>query len=313
MSSITEKNIARFCRQLLDQFRAGNIGFVDVGSGGELKAPWKLLPRERLTTFDFEPTHSGNGEYPLCISDKGGNAPFHVARDPRASSLRQPLLDFIERFGLDSMLTKETITVACVSLDDYFSDRYASVDAMDINVEGHDFQVLQGASKLLAEGAVKLLKVEFELAPVYEGQGYFSDIDAFLRARGFRLAHIQVEHARPAKVRHLYHEGESIWGKALYAPVQVDLSTCPATSHGAEDRIAARQRLASAIALYIAAKLPGYAYDVIEHGESTGVLSASEGQEIRRQLESVFRWAKLEVGLRQLSGLAHSALAHVFR
>jgi hypothetical protein len=40
-----------------DTLGGGNIGFVDVGSGGYLQAPWMLLPTERLTALDFEPTH----------------------------------------------------------------------------------------------------------------------------------------------------------------------------------------------------------------------------------------------------------------
>lgn len=311
--SITDSNITRFCRYVLKQFGGRDIGFVDIGSGGDLKAPWNLLPKERLATFNFEPTHSDGRELPLCISDKTGAAPFYLAKDQRASSLHKPLADFIDRFGFDSMLTKETITVGCVSLDDHFAGRYESVDAMDINVEGHDFQVLQGANKLLTAGAVKLLKVEFELIPVYEGQGYFSDIDAFLRARQFRLANIQIEHVRPAKVRHMYHEGESIWGKALYTPTRAGLTMRLGRRHESEDRIAIRRELASAVALYIAARLPGCAYDVIEYAESTGVMTVSEGRDLQRQIDSAFCWAKLEAGLSRVRGLASSTLASVLR
>lgn len=145
MLHITDRRIKKFCSLLLKQGNeAGNIGFVDVGSGGELKKPWSLLPAGAVTTFDFEPTVGGDA-LPLCVSNKIGDAPFFVAFDERASSFHKPLADFVDRYAFDSMLTKKEITVECTTLDEYFSGRYELIDAIDINVEGHDFQVLQGA------------------------------------------------------------------------------------------------------------------------------------------------------------------------
>lgn len=304
MALITRNRITRFCRDILDALGGGNIGFADIGSGGDLKEPWALLPAERLTAFDFEPTHFNGQQRPLCISDRTGLAPFYVAHDERASSLHKPLADFIDRFRFNGMLTKETITVDCLSLDDYFTGRYALVDALDINVEGHDFQVLQGAHKLLVAGAVKLLKVEFELVPAYEGQGYFSDIDAFLRARNFTLANIQVEDARPAKVRHLFAKGESIWGKALYVPTQDYMKTRLDYIRKTGGREAARKEVASAVVLYAASRLVGHVYDAIEHAEAAAVITGFEGQQVRGQINHAFRWAKFEAGLIRLGELA---------
>lgn len=306
MHSITDKRIRDICSYLLGQDGGGNIGFIDVGSGGNLKAPWSLLPPERLSTFNFEPTDSDVGSLPLCISNRTGTAPFFVAHDERASSFHKPLKDFVDRYGFNSMLTKKTTTVACTSLDEHFAGRYELPDAIDINVEGHDYQVLQGASNLLAAGAIKLLKVEFELTAVYEGQGYFSDIDAFLRARDFRLAHIQVDDVSPVNLRHLFHSGESIWGKALYAPTQARLAKRLSGILNAENIGAARREAASAIALYTAAKLPGYAYDVIGLTEITAIYPAVEAQQLRARVVRAFQWAKQEHRLHRLLGLAWS-------
>jgi FkbM family methyltransferase len=304
---ITDRRIEDFCRFLLEQDRSGgNIGFVDVGSGGDLKEPWSLLPAELLTTFDFEPTNAEGESLPLCISNKVGKAQFHVAHDERASSFQKPLADFVERYALDNMLAKTEITVACTSLDEHFSGRYELIDAVDINVEGHDFQVLQGADNLLAAGAIKLLKIEFELIPVYEGQGYFADIDTYLRARNFRLADIQIGRERPAKVRHVFHSGEPMWGKALYAPTQEHLMKRLSHLHSADNVGVARKEMAAAIALYTATKLPGYVYDVLGVAEMASIISASEATQLRARIVNVFRWAKLEEGLRRLGGLGSS-------
>lgn len=319
MPSITANRITRFCRETLDGLGGGDIGFVDVGSGGELKAPWSLLPPERLCSFDFEPTRGGAEKLPLCISDKAGTAPFFVAHDERASSLHQPLAEFVERYGFKAMLTQRTITVQCTSLDEHFAGRYGVVDAADINVEGHDFQVLQGAGRLLETGAVKLLKVEFELAPAYEGQGYFSDIDALLRARGFRLADIEIERALPVTARHLYHHGEPLWGKALYAPARRQLGKRWALLHNGggwgsgRESGSARGDLAKAVALYTAARLPGYAHDAIGEAEEAKVLAAAEAGDLRARLVTVFQWARREQGWNRIRMLISSIAGSIAR
>ena len=151
--SITNRRIKNFCYFLLDKNnKAEKIGFVDIGSGGNLKEPWALIPSEKIIKFDFEPTGTKEG-MPLCVSNKSGRNEFFVAFDERGSSFHQPYNDFIGRYGFEEMRVKKVISVECTTLDEYFSGRYQLIDAMDINVEGHDFQVLQGASKLLDIGA----------------------------------------------------------------------------------------------------------------------------------------------------------------
>lgn len=310
MLHITDKRIKEFCRSILGQDSGGSkIGFVDVGSGGELKEPWALLPAEHLSTFDFEPTNTNGEILPLCVSNRTGKAVFFVAHDERASSFHKPLAGFVDRYALDSMLTKKEITVECTTLDEYFYDRYELIDAVDINVEGHDFHVLQGADKLLAVGVIKLLKIEFELIPVYEGQGYFTDIDIYLRARNFRLADIQIGRDRPEKVRNVFHIGEPLWGKALYAPTRDHLDSRLADLHDAGNTSIARKEIASAIALYTSAKLPGYVYDVIEAAEAAGIFSLAEASQLRTRIKHVFRWAKPEEGLRRIEELIGALMA----
>lgn len=304
MLQVTESRIRNFCRTVLEQGgEARNIGFVDVGSGGDLKEPWALLPAERVSTFDFEPTRGGNGGLPLCVSDRSGEASFFVAHDERASSFHKPLPEFVARYALGGMLTKKTVTVERVSLDEYFSGRYEQVDAIDINVEGHDLQVLQGATGLLAAGAVKLLKVEFELISVYEGQGYFADIDTFMRAKDFRLAWIEIENGRPSGVTTTFSQGEPLWGKALYAPTIGCCTSRFQRIQAAGDAAGARKEMAAAISLYMAARLPGYVCDVIVIAEKVGLIDSLEASQLRLRLADTLRWAKMEEGLRRVKRL----------
>ena len=122
MLNITVRRKQRVCLDLLNTTRAV-IGLADVGAGGPLKRPWRLLPASHLSKFDFEPAGDGAAT-PLCVSNRIGRAEFFVARDERGSSFHRPLSAFAQRFGLSSHLTARTIEVECTTLDHYFDGRF---------------------------------------------------------------------------------------------------------------------------------------------------------------------------------------------
>jgi FkbM family methyltransferase len=304
LSTVTRRR-RRLCAELLAATDAV-IGFADVGSGGALKRPWSVLPASRVRKFDFEPTQTPAEELPVCVSNREGEANFHIACDERASSFHKALPQFAERYGMQSLYQTRTVTVRCVTLDRYFVDRYHTADALDVNVEGHDLQVLEGGRHLLEHGSVKLLKVEFELAAVWEGQGWLSDIDPLLRRQRYELADIDIAFARPSSVQHCFHRGEPLWGKALYVPSIARWSAMLEVA-GPDPR-AVLQAAAKGIALYVAADIPGRAVDVLElcpQGSKFGTLDVDA---LRARITAVYRWGKLEHGFRELSNLAARAL-----
>lgn len=302
MLEVTARRKQRLCSELLAQTDAV-VGLADVGSGGPLKRPWKLLPARHLRKFDFEPTR-GNGALPLCVSNRSGRAQFFVARDERGSSFHKPLPAFAERFGQWSHLPARTIEVECTTLDSHFAGRYDEVDALDINVEGHDYQVLQGGRDLLHAGVVKLLKIEFELAAVWEGQGWLSDIDPQLRSQGYLLAGIDIERARPLSVQRYFHPGEPLWGKAVYVPGPERWSALLQRLRDA----ALEQTVAKAVALYVAADLLGQAFDILDLGARAGSLTRLQPSRIKQRIAAAYRWARLEHGARECLRLAGRAV-----
>jgi FkbM family methyltransferase len=305
MFDITNRRKARLMAGLFARVGA-IVGFADVGSGGPLKRPWSMLPAAQLRKFEFEPTDGATGGVPLCISNLSGRSAFHVARDERASSFHQAMPAFVERFDMPSLLTARTIEVECTTLDSFFAGRYVDVDAMDVNVEGHDLQALQGAESLLREGFVKLLKIEFETAQVWEGQGWLSDIDPLMRSHGYLLADIEFDFVRPANARGLYHRGEPVWGKAIYVPgarrwseVAESLRASPA---------ALEETLARGIALYLAADMPGHALDVLDLGVGMNTFTRVDPTALRAEIAAAYRWAKVEYGVDQVFALVRRAL-----
>ena len=281
---------------MLDRLGA-SIGFADVGAGGALKDPWQYLPEQHLTKFNFEPT-GDDGGLPVCVSDKSGVVDFHIAKDERASSLHEACATFVERFGLPDTFSARTIQVSCTTLDEYFAGRHDAVDAIDINAEGHDYQVLRGGTALLSDGFVKLIKVEFELTAVWHGQGWFGDIDTLLRDKNFELANIEIGFRRPAKVSHIYHKGEPMWGKAYYVPSIAHWKALMARA----DSAAAEMHAIKAVALTTAADLPGRAYDALD--AAAPALKRFDAAEIKREIAGVFDWARVENGIESFKRLA---------
>lgn len=303
--TITARRKRQFCQALLSTC-ANPVGLADVGSGGSLKSPWKFLAGTHLRTFGFEPTEGRSDSPPLCISDRSGTADFHVAKDERASSLLRPNPVFVNRFALDSLNTEKIIRVACTTLDEYFSGRYRDIDAVDVNVEGHDLQVLHGGASLLVSGGVKLLKVEFELAEAWIGQGWFGEIDQLLRSWGYDLVGIDFESTRPVNSRHLYYPGEPVWGKALYVP---SARLWDARIRAANDRM--RDEVFKAVALYVAADTVGRAFDLLDLAASSDVLSATEREAVKEDVAQVYRWARIEKGVGMLGRLAEALLRRI--
>ena len=294
--SITSSRIRAFCENILNNSPC-EIGFVDVGSGGALKTPWNFLPDSALKKINFEPTQENSGNSFICISNDCLNKNFNVANDERSSSLHIPSPLFVERFGMHEMLTNRTINVQCITLDKYLAENYKAVDAVDINVEGHDYQVLQGANTLLTDGFVKLLKVEFELAQAWVGQGWFGDIELLMRKYEFDLVDISIDFARPVGVKNIHLRGEPVWGKAYFMPslnlLKKNINLLP------------REDVRSAgfkyIALAISAGQPRRALDILS---ISGIpYSTEEMEKIKVDILNVYKYSRFDAGVNLLCKL----------
>lgn len=283
------------------------IGFIDAGSGGELKAPWKYLPSDCVNSIEFEPTVLTDSDLPLCISNRSRHETFFVAQDERSSSLHEPSPYFVERFGFQSMNAIREIDVKCTTLDEQMKGQFEKVDAIDLNLEGHDFQALQGASKLLQSGFVKLIKIEFELTEVWKGQGWFSDIDPFLRKNQYRLVSIEIESTPPAHVRHIHHKGEPLWGKGYYVPGP-DLWEKWFARHAISNNRFMEDQVIKAVSLFVAADLLAQAFDVLDLANTSLGTDKICASEVKHDIDRVFRWTRIDAGLYQLIRLTRGVL-----
>jgi FkbM family methyltransferase len=156
---------------------------------------------------------------PLALSNSIGESTLYVTYDPMCSSLYPPNEPFMERFnnlatlaGLDFTIDLETTTLDAFCQEEGIE----TIDFLQIDVQGADLKVLQGASQIL--DSVLAIQVEVEFSPLYLNQPLFADVDQFLRLRDFSLFDLTMARRLRTRspVRSIQHPGQLLWGDAYY-------------------------------------------------------------------------------------------------
>ena len=110
--------------------------------------------------------------------------------DGASSSVYKSTETYRNRFP-DSRETGETLSMTTRSLPDILNGHGVDVTRaarpmLVVDVQGHELAVLQGLGEGLRQFAQ--CKCEVSRIPMYDGGARFEDIDAHMRAHGFRLA-----------------------------------------------------------------------------------------------------------------------------
>ena len=186
-----------------------------LGSGLD----WKCIGFEpqdhrRLDRIEAEPdtrlimlgAFIGDGEHHTFrkVTDSGSSSLLKLNEDFNApyehiSELRVVSEEEVETRRLDDMLSGEPI-----------------IDFLKFDIQGFELRALSGAHETLSRTHV--IHIETFFAPMYEGQGYFSDIDVLLRGKGFDFLDFStLARYRYVSVPHASNRGERlIWADAVY-------------------------------------------------------------------------------------------------
>jgi hypothetical protein len=126
------------------------------------------------------------------------------------------------------------VQVEVVCLDEWLqTSGHGLIDAMKMDVQGAELDILKGASRAL--DSVRMLMAEVHLNKMYDGAALFGEVDGFLREHDFELwrfpvvAHYTDEPDRPPMVDrvdvHWFESlpvaipalpGQAVWADALY-------------------------------------------------------------------------------------------------
>jgi len=219
---------------------------VDVGASGGIAQHWRQF-EPALKAFGFDPlvrecqrlnaaeTNTSVSYHDYFVGFDGysklfpessraqwSNQPFE--RSSAARAQRQRRMSQAQWFNNQN--PDVVFTQRRTSLDRFFAD-FADVkaDFIKIDTDGHDYEVLCGADRILDEHGVLGLFVEIQFHGVpHPHSNVFSNIDRFLRERGFSLFDIEIYrytrgvlpghfvYSIPAQTR----EGQVLSGDALY-------------------------------------------------------------------------------------------------
>ncbi len=183
----------------LAEYFERNLVVIDVGCRWGFADVWSVFG-SHVTLIGFDPdpaecerlksTYQGSSDVHFVAKALGkseGKLPLFLTAEPACSSLYKP----------DSSLTSSMPHLACAKLvgetevDLTTLDTWASstgvneVDFLKLDTQGSELGVLEGAENCLQ--SIRALQIEVEFNPIYLGQPLFSDIDSFLRKRGFVL------------------------------------------------------------------------------------------------------------------------------
>jgi FkbM family methyltransferase len=121
--------------------------------------------------------------------------------------------------------TAPVITDRRIDLDSYAAERQLRCDFLKVDTDGADIEVLHGADKLLSKGVLAVFaECQFHGMP-HPHSNTFSNIDSFLRERGFTLFDMDVRRytraAMPGRFRFGYPaetvSGAVQWAETLFA------------------------------------------------------------------------------------------------
>lgn len=180
----------------------GDWMFIDAGANRGYTAERLIQVFPRSTVFAFEPVGEtfehlrervagmpGVKPVRAALASRTTSASIHVNGCPGTSSLLPSLPRNIEWHG-DKTRTMRHESIACFALDDWAErEEVGRIDAIKIDVQGSELDLLHGAQRTLERGVIAVYS-EAQMVAHYEGAALFTDIDLFLRDAGFDLYQI---------------------------------------------------------------------------------------------------------------------------
>jgi FkbM family methyltransferase len=122
-----------------------------------------------------------------AVGNTCGEVIINVAGNSQSSSIL-PML----KLHVDvepSSATVKSVTAVSTTIDRILATHHGENIMLKIDTQGYEYQILaQFASHLRA---VALIEIELSLAPLYEGQALFREMDALLLQAGFRFVSLE--------------------------------------------------------------------------------------------------------------------------
>jgi len=158
---------------------------------------------------------------PLALGKSIEERTLYVTKAPMCSSLYPPNEPYLARFaGLPELVNLDfSFKVDTTTLDAFCQEeKINEIDFMQIDVQGADLDVLEGATKILSRGTLAI-QIEVEFSHLYTNQPLFADVDTFLRKHDFTLFDISQSYRiirTRSPIQSRVRSGQLLWGDAFY-------------------------------------------------------------------------------------------------
>jgi FkbM family methyltransferase len=139
-----------------------------------------------------------------ALSNYNGTSELYIYSGPGAGSLIEPNEERLQEIICKDDITqksfydarfsrcKKKYDIKTVTLDDYASSTGINyIDFLKIDVEGSEYEVIEGAKEILS--SVGVIKVETYFIPMRKGQKMFSHLDLILRDYDFDLVRYEID------------------------------------------------------------------------------------------------------------------------
>ncbi|MBU6412492.1 MAG: FkbM family methyltransferase [Planctomycetes bacterium] len=173
------------------------LKIIDVGANPiDGVPPYRtLLDQNRCSVIGFEPDEaafsrlqqikSPHETYHQTAVGDGRQHTLHMCAAGGMTSLLKPNAELLARFHGFSHWGKvlRTVPVPTVTLDSVPGAHPA--DMLKIDIQGFELEVFKHAPRVL--DSLLLVQTEVEFLPLYHNQPLFSEVELFLRSKGFML------------------------------------------------------------------------------------------------------------------------------
>jgi len=236
--------------QAVELLGSSPLTLLDVGAANGAPPRWQPFGRVlNYVAVEPDPRSSGaviDSNSRDFVSKKvitkglwheNGVVDLHLCRKPLTSSIYEPNHELLSTFpdaARFDVLDKELMSVTTV--DTIATEYDMQFDAMKLDVQGAEFEVLRGAGTSLQN--VLLVEAEVEFVPLYKGQPLVESVSNLLRTSGFEL--IDYLHLYRWHPNHLDGTGQLMFADALYMRSPESLV----------DELAAQRKMAALAIMY---------------------------------------------------------------
>lgn len=224
-----------------------NVGSRKLGSHDDYASQGWGIFAPRLTIYGFDADadacDEANAELEarqvnwtekhisLALGKSVGESTLYVTKHPMCSSLYLPNEPYLARFaGLPELVSLDfTMEIETTTLDAFcVSEEIKEIDFLQVDVQGADLQVLEGASGILKR-SILAVQVEVEFSHLYTNQPLFADVDTYLRKQDFTLFDLANAYRLRARspIQSTVRPGQLLWADAFYFRdlIREDIST----------------------------------------------------------------------------------------